>query len=277
MRFARSAWKENTGGTTYFLYDGMEPVCELNSSGSLTAVNTFGANGLLSRRVSSTSTFYTFDQQGGAAQRLDSGGGNIDTNQFDAFGNRIASTDSSTDPFSGYGAQWGYYTDSETGLELAGYRYYDPVDGRYLTRDPINYDGGINLYEYAYNDPSSYIDTDGLKPCRLPIPQDRGHNPKGGGKSSWDDHSGDRSGDKGNQNFGKGGYPSKPISQRQQARDAAKQAAADAKQAGKQGKQTPAEDDEEEHDPEDAVVKVMQGPNTALSEELEEEEQEESE
>jgi hypothetical protein len=127
MRFARSAWKENTGGTTYFLYDGMQPVCELNSSGSLTAVNTFGANGLLSRRVSSTSTFYTFDNQGAVAQRLDSSAGNVDTNQFDAFGNRIASTDSSTDPFSGYGAQWGSATasGSRRGLraDISGPRY----------------------------------------------------------------------------------------------------------------------------------------------------------
>jgi len=38
-------------------------------------------------------------------------------------------------PF-GFQAQGGAYTDSETGLVLMGYRYYDPNTGRFLTRDP---------------------------------------------------------------------------------------------------------------------------------------------
>lgn len=42
------AWKENTEGRTYFLYDGVPPVVEVNpASGSV--VNTFGAAGLVSR------------------------------------------------------------------------------------------------------------------------------------------------------------------------------------------------------------------------------------
>lgn len=40
------------------------------------------------------------------------------------------------DPY-GYKGQWGYYTDSETGLLLLTYRYLDPTTGRFLTRDPI--------------------------------------------------------------------------------------------------------------------------------------------
>ena len=42
----------------------------------------------------------------------------------------------------GFGGQYGYYTDRETGLVLMGHRYYDPGTGRFLTRDPMGY-GGI--------------------------------------------------------------------------------------------------------------------------------------
>jgi hypothetical protein len=62
-------WKSGAGGTTYFVYDGSLPLLELNASSTVTAVNTFGANGLLSRRESGSSTFYTFDPQGNVAQR----------------------------------------------------------------------------------------------------------------------------------------------------------------------------------------------------------------
>jgi RHS repeat-associated protein len=51
----------------------------------------------------------------------------------------------------GYKAQWGYYTDGETGVLLLTYRVFDPAKGRFLTRDPIGVEGGINLYAYVGN------------------------------------------------------------------------------------------------------------------------------
>ena len=111
------AWKTGSSGTTYYLYNGIRPVCELNSSGSVTAVNTFGANALLSRFSGGSSIFYTFDPQGNVVQRLDSSGNIMDTNAFDAFGQR-SSTGASADPYDGFMSQDGYYTDVETGLDL---------------------------------------------------------------------------------------------------------------------------------------------------------------
>jgi RHS repeat-associated protein len=61
------------------------------------------------------------------------------------------------DPF-GFGAQWGYYTDTEMGLSLLTWRHYDPASGRFLTRDPIGYAGRINLYGYVGNNPANFID-----------------------------------------------------------------------------------------------------------------------
>ena len=65
------------------------------------------------------------------------------------------------DPF-GFGGQAGYYTDTETGLILCTHRYYDPANGRWLTRDPIGYAGGVNLYGYVGNNPGNRWDPSGF-------------------------------------------------------------------------------------------------------------------
>ncbi|RQV04645.1 RHS repeat-associated core domain-containing protein [Burkholderia cenocepacia] len=41
------------------------------------------------------------------------------------------------------------------------YRYYDPVLGRFVSRDPIGLAGGLNAYQYAPN-PIEWIDPLGL-------------------------------------------------------------------------------------------------------------------
>jgi len=64
----------------------------------------------------------------------------------------------------GFGGQWGNYTDNETGLVLMGHRYYSPGTGRFLTRDPKGYGGGINLYGFTGNNPVNESDADGLRP-----------------------------------------------------------------------------------------------------------------
>lgn len=44
------------------------------------------------------------------------------------------------------------YHDEETGLAYYGYRYYNPEMGRWVNRDPIGEQGGINLYGMVGND-----------------------------------------------------------------------------------------------------------------------------
>ena len=44
------------------------------------------------------------------------------------------------------------YYDWETGLYYYGYRYYDPSTGRWLSRDPLEEDGGVCLYGFNDND-----------------------------------------------------------------------------------------------------------------------------
>jgi RHS repeat-associated protein len=47
-----------------------------------------------------------------------------------------------------------------------GYRWYDPVTGRWPSRDPIQERGGINLYGFVFNNPFSWIDILGREPIR---------------------------------------------------------------------------------------------------------------
>jgi RHS repeat-associated protein len=57
------------------------------------------------------------------------------------------------------------YTDDQTGLLYYGYRYYNPTTGRWMSRDPIEEEGGHNLYAFINNEPSSGLDVLGLRPC----------------------------------------------------------------------------------------------------------------
>src|SRR5574344_728805 len=54
------------------------------------------------------------------------------------------------------------YTDPETDLLYYGYRYYSPALGRWLSRDPIEERGGLNLYGFVGNDPVNKWDVLGL-------------------------------------------------------------------------------------------------------------------
>ena len=55
------------------------------------------------------------------------------------------------------------YFDSETGLYYYGYRFYSPQLMRWLNRDPIGEEGGLNLYGFCGNNPVSRFDVDGRK------------------------------------------------------------------------------------------------------------------
>jgi RHS repeat-associated protein len=48
------------------------------------------------------------------------------------------------------------------GLYYYLYRFYDPNLQRWLNQDPIQERGGINLYDYVYNNPVNRIDPNGL-------------------------------------------------------------------------------------------------------------------
>jgi RHS repeat-associated protein len=147
-----------TGATapTYSVYDGDHPFLQLASDGSVASVSDFGANGLFAK----DGHFYLWDPSGNACQRLTSTGTVEYTRYVDAFG-AVTNTDSITDSYGGMGGQWGYVMEGP--FYRLGHRFYDPATGRFITRDPIGYDGGINLYGYVGNNPVDNIDPSGLE------------------------------------------------------------------------------------------------------------------
>ena len=56
------------------------------------------------------------------------------------------------------------YQDDETDLLYYGYRYYSASTGRWLSRDPIEEQGGLLLYGFVANNPVNYVDPTGQIP-----------------------------------------------------------------------------------------------------------------
>ena len=53
------------------------------------------------------------------------------------------------------------YYDKETELYYFGYRYYDPNSCKWLSRDPLGEQGGVNLTAFCENDPVNKVDARG--------------------------------------------------------------------------------------------------------------------
>ena len=182
----RRAWKLTGGVKYYYVYDGDTLVYEMNSSGVATNLFGYGAAGLAQRRVPSISVtyHYSFDPSGNVVQRHTTGTTLADfTTLYDGFGQQLgcispnsgAQASAAGNEMIGFAGQFGCWTDNETSMNPTtgapnrrfpwvwmGHREYDPLACRFLTRDPIGYDGGINLYAYAGNNPIMYVDFSGL-------------------------------------------------------------------------------------------------------------------
>jgi RHS repeat-associated protein len=77
---------------------------------------------------------------------------------YDAFGNVLTDTNPGFQPF---GFAGGLY-DQHTKLTRFGARDYDAENGRWTTKDPLNFGGGdTNLYTYVFGDPVTFIDPSG--------------------------------------------------------------------------------------------------------------------
>ena len=169
------AWKQTGESSTrrYFVYFAGAPICELDSNGDIIATNMFGPTGLISRHqyvrgtggaiTGSSDFYYTFDPLGHVCRIQGQNGAVVASLGYDAYGKPLVGSDTNPTPY-GYGGQAGYYTDSETGLALCSWRYYDPNTGRWLNRDPIGYAGGTNLYAYCGGNPVGRLDPWGLAP-----------------------------------------------------------------------------------------------------------------
>ena len=157
--------------TTLYLYDawnciadyergtGVPPVLTLTKTRlwgtdlSNTPQGAGGVAGLLSESLISNpqSPIYypTYDGNGNISEYLTATGTLAAHFEYDPFGNTVVNTDTANQFTYRFSTK---SRDQETGLYYYGYRYYDPMTGRWPSRDPIEEKAGINLFAFVAND-----------------------------------------------------------------------------------------------------------------------------
>jgi len=166
---SRRVAKVVNGQTTTFSYQGWAMIAEntasstnsyvygLDLSGTSQGAGTIG--GILSACFNETIAFFAYDANGNVADLVSINGTFVAQYQYDPYGNSIAKSGelANTNPFR-FSTK---YLDSETGQYYYGYRYYQPESGRWLSRDPVAEEGGLNLYGFIENGPVNYVDPTG--------------------------------------------------------------------------------------------------------------------
>lgn len=106
--------------------------------------------------------FYHADGLGSATAISDQSKSVVQSYVYDSFGMAKVAT-GFTNSYTYTGREW----DKETGLYYYRARYYDPMEGRFISKDPIGFKGGINIYAYVGNNPINLIDPLGYGPIGM--------------------------------------------------------------------------------------------------------------
>jgi RHS repeat-associated protein len=132
---------------------------EYDQNSNITAKYTHGPNidEPLAVQQGTAIYYYHADGLGSITGLSNTSGTIVQTYSYDSFGN-MTSTGSISQPFTYTGREY----DQETGMYFYRARYYDPKVGRFVTKDPISFNGGdVNLYAYVKNDPINLTDPEG--------------------------------------------------------------------------------------------------------------------
>lgn len=157
-----------------YIYDGWNLIVELEYNSSFVILNSKfyiwgpdvsgrlqgagGVGGLLAVTDESGSTYVpAYDFNGNVMGYYDpTNETSVAEYAYSSFGQTTASAGTKADDFSlRFSTK---YQDTETSLYYYGYRYYNAETGRWLSRDPIQEQGGLNLYGFVDNDGVNYWD-----------------------------------------------------------------------------------------------------------------------
>ena len=150
-----------------FAYDGYKLIEERNALDSNVAVRKYvwqpeavGQDVPLSMTdvVTAKNYTYTLDANKNVSDLTDAQGNVVAHYEYSPFGTHTATGSYTGNPFRFSSEVF----DSETGLIYYNYRYYNPNLGRWINRDPIEEQGGWNLYVMIGNNVNNKMDKCGL-------------------------------------------------------------------------------------------------------------------
>ena len=140
-----------------YLWDGLEIAEERDTTGGI-VLRRFYNQGFVDS--DGTVLFYTRDHLGSIRELTDGTQAIRARYDYDPWGRPTQLQGDRQAPFQ----YAGYFWHAPSGLDLTMCRAYDPNLGRWTSRDPIEENGGINLYGYVANIPSVLMDPFGLVP-----------------------------------------------------------------------------------------------------------------
>ncbi|MBU0700533.1 RHS repeat-associated core domain-containing protein [bacterium] len=152
--------KNDSAGTSTYLYDAFDILCEFDQYNNLKARYTFGPgiDNPISMTRDGAESYYHADGLGSIVNLTNANGVSAASYGYEAFGKMRNQTGSIVNPFRFTGREW----DEDSGLYYYRARSYDAGVGRFLQTDPIGIGGGINLYNYVGNNPGNWVDPYGL-------------------------------------------------------------------------------------------------------------------
>jgi RHS repeat-associated protein len=148
--------------TTTFVYDGDTIILELTSDGITTSKSFYthgqGTDEHLALERNGQYLYFHADGLGSITAITDASRAVVQAYGYDSFG-MVTPTTGFENSYTYTGREW----DKETGLYYYRARYYDPMEGRFISRDPIGFAGGdVNLFAYVQNNPIRFRDPQGL-------------------------------------------------------------------------------------------------------------------
>jgi RHS repeat-associated protein len=156
-------------------------VGEYDGNGSLIARYEYGYGVVSQVGSSGAAQYYSFSAIGSTSEMTDATGTVVNAYAYDPFGVLRDKVESNANPFK-YLGEYGI-VGGEGPLYTMRARDYSPEQGRFIERDPINYQGGFNFYRYALNNPTQIIDPSGLTSNQFD-PGPSGNNGAGCGNDS---------------------------------------------------------------------------------------------